>query len=146
MPRHYFCRPDGRLVKLFIFSTLLDNSPLTSVYFATFEKKREVRSPLPHSRTFWFLVIYIYKLKVTLRKKCSIRRRALQQSIKQWSYQIVKQLFRTTGALFSDITLTTVKSMKTRIFKGSCSFFKQDKIIIKYTSFFRRAKTNESEY
>ena len=56
MPRHNFCRPDGRLVKLFIFPTLLDKSPLTSVYFATFEKKREVRSPLPHKRTFWFLV------------------------------------------------------------------------------------------
>ena len=56
MPRHNFCRPDGRLVKLFIFSTLLDKSPLTSVYFATFEKKGEVRSPLPHNRIFWFLV------------------------------------------------------------------------------------------
>ena len=30
----------------FLFSTLLDKSPLTSIYFATFEKKREVRSPL----------------------------------------------------------------------------------------------------
>ena len=62
MPRHNFCRPDGRLVKLFLFPTLLDKSPLTSIYFATFEKKREVRSPLPHNGTFWFLVnTYIFK-------------------------------------------------------------------------------------
>ena len=42
-----FCRPDGRLVKPLLFSTLLNKSPLTPIYFATFEKKREVRSPLP---------------------------------------------------------------------------------------------------
>ena len=47
---------NGRLVKLFLFPTLLDKSPLTYVYFATFEKKREIRSPLPHNQTFWFLV------------------------------------------------------------------------------------------
>ena len=58
MLRHNFCRSDGRLVKLFLFSTLLHKSPLTSIYFATFEKKREVRSPLPHNQTFWFLVNY----------------------------------------------------------------------------------------
>ena len=52
MLRHNFCRPDGRLVKLFLFSTLLDKSPLTSIYFATFEKKREVRSPLPTQSKF----------------------------------------------------------------------------------------------
>ena len=51
---HYF-QPDGRLVKLFLFPTLLDKSPPTSVYFATFEKKREVRSPLPHNQTFWLV-------------------------------------------------------------------------------------------
>ena len=39
---------------------LLDKSPLTSVYFATFEKKREVRSPLPHNQTFWFLVNFTF--------------------------------------------------------------------------------------
>ena len=50
---------DGRLVKLFLFPTLLDKSPLTSVYIATFEKKREVRSPLPNNQTFWFLVNYM---------------------------------------------------------------------------------------
>ena len=42
---------------------LLNKSPLTSVYFATFEKKREVRSPLPHNQTFWFLVNEIYLKK-----------------------------------------------------------------------------------
>ena len=52
MLRHNFCRPDGRLVKLFLFSTLLDKSPLTSIYFATFEKKREVRSPLSTQSNF----------------------------------------------------------------------------------------------
>ena len=38
-----------------LFPMLLDKSPLNSVYFATFEKKREIRSPLPHNQTFWFL-------------------------------------------------------------------------------------------
>ena len=58
MLRHNFCRRDGGLVKLFLFSTLLEKSPLTSIYFATFEKKREVRSglPYPHNQSFWFLV------------------------------------------------------------------------------------------
>ena len=59
MLRHNFCRPDGRLVKLFVFSTLLDKSPLTSIYFATFEKKREVRSPLS-TQSFWFLVNFTF--------------------------------------------------------------------------------------
>ena len=44
---------------------------------------------------------------MTLRIKCSIQRRALQHSIKQWSYRIVKQMFRTKGVLVSDIALTT---------------------------------------
>ena len=48
----YFYTPDGRLVKLFLFSTLLHKSPLTSIYFTTFEKKREVRSPLPTQPNF----------------------------------------------------------------------------------------------
>ena len=48
------------IVKLFLFPTLLDKSPLTSVYFATFEKKREVRSPLPHNQTFWLLVNFAF--------------------------------------------------------------------------------------
>ena len=52
MLRHNFCRPDGRLVKLFLFSTLLDKSPLTSIYFATFDKKTEVRFPLPTQSKF----------------------------------------------------------------------------------------------
>ena len=52
MIRHNFCRSDGRLVKLFLFSTLLHKSPLTCTYFATFGKKREVRSPLPTQPNF----------------------------------------------------------------------------------------------
>ena len=52
MMRHNFCRSDGRLVKLFLFSTLIHKSPLTCTYFATFEKKREVRSPLPTQPNF----------------------------------------------------------------------------------------------
>ena len=55
-----FYTPDGRLVKLFLFSTLLHKSPLTCAYFATFEKKREVRSPLPPQPNF--LVFGKYKL------------------------------------------------------------------------------------
>ena len=63
MLRHNFCRPDGRLVKLFLFSTLLDKSPLTSIYFATFEKKTEVRSPLPTQSKFLVFGNYIYIYK-----------------------------------------------------------------------------------
>ena len=60
MLRHNFCRLDDRLVKLFLFSTLLDKSPLTSIYFATFEKKREVRSPLPTQSMFLVFGKYTY--------------------------------------------------------------------------------------
>ena len=54
MLRRNFCRSDGRLAKLFLFSTLLDKSPLTSIYFATFEKKREVVSPNHTIKVFGF--------------------------------------------------------------------------------------------
>ena len=47
MLRHNFCWSEGRLVKLLLVSTLLDKSPLTYIYFTTFESKRRVRSPLP---------------------------------------------------------------------------------------------------
>ena len=66
MIRHNFCRSDGRLVKLVLFSTLLHKSPLTCTYFATFEKKREIRSPLPHNRTFWFLANYYIVYYITI--------------------------------------------------------------------------------
>ena len=59
MLRHKFCTPDGRLAKLFRFSTLLDKSPLTSIYFTTFEKKKEVRSPLPTQSKFLVFGKYI---------------------------------------------------------------------------------------
>ena len=52
MLRHNFCSSDGRLVKPLFFSTLLNKSPLTFIYFATFEKKREVMSPLPTQSKF----------------------------------------------------------------------------------------------
>ena len=67
MLRHNFCRPDGRLVKLFLFSTLLDKSPQTSIYFATFEKKREVRSPLPTQSKFLVFGKWIYVLILVLK-------------------------------------------------------------------------------
>ena len=63
MIRHNFCRSDGRLVKLFLFSTLLHKSPLTSIYFATFEKKIEVRTPLPTQPNFLAFGKYIYTKK-----------------------------------------------------------------------------------
>ena len=62
MLRHNFCRPDGRIVKLFLFSTLLDKSPLTSIYFTTFEKKTEVRSPLPTQSKFLVFGKYIAEI------------------------------------------------------------------------------------
>ena len=52
MLRHTFCSSDGRLVKPLLFSTLQNKSPLTSIYFATFEKKWEVRSPLTTQSKF----------------------------------------------------------------------------------------------
>ena len=60
MLRYNFCGADGRLAKLFLFSTLLHKSPLTSIYFATFEKKREVMSPLPTQSKFLVFGKYIY--------------------------------------------------------------------------------------
>ena len=52
MLRHDFCRSDGRLLKLLLSSTLVDKSPLTFIYFTTFEKKRRVRSPLSTQPNF----------------------------------------------------------------------------------------------
>ena len=49
---YIFYRPDGRLVKLLLSSTLVDKSPLTFIYFTTFEKKREARSPLSTQPNF----------------------------------------------------------------------------------------------
>ena len=70
MLRYNFCGADGRLVKLFLFSTLLHKSPLTSIYFATFEKKREVMSPLPtQSKFLVFGNIYIYNFCVEVFEK-----------------------------------------------------------------------------
>ena len=61
MLRRNFCSSDGRLVKLFFFSTILDKSPLTSIYFATFENEREVRSPLTTQSKFLVFGKYILR-------------------------------------------------------------------------------------
>ena len=70
MLRYNFCGADGRLVKLFLFSTLLHKSPLTSIYFATFEKKREVMSPLPTQSKFLVFGKYRYNLPKTKKFGC----------------------------------------------------------------------------
>ena len=49
---------DGRLVKLFLFPTLLDKSPLSYIYFATFEKGSQV-SPTHTTKLFGFWYICI---------------------------------------------------------------------------------------
>ena len=59
MLRRNLSMPDGRLIKLSLFSTVLDNSPLTSIYFTTFERKRKVRSPPTQTiKHFGFWYIY----------------------------------------------------------------------------------------
>ena len=69
MLRHNFCRSDGRLVKLFLFPTLLDKSPLTSIYFAAFEKGSQVSPPTqPNFLVFGkYIYIYIY-IQLELKK------------------------------------------------------------------------------
>ena len=56
-----FYRPDGRLVKLLLFSTL-DKSTLTFIYFTTFESKIKVRSPLPTQPNFLVFGKYANKI------------------------------------------------------------------------------------
>ena len=64
---HYFLQADGRLVKLSLFSRVLDKPPLTSIYFTTFEKKRKVRSPLPRQSNFLVFGIYnVYQICTSL--------------------------------------------------------------------------------
>ena len=49
--------------ELFLFSTLIDKSPLTSNISQLLKTKEKSGLPYPHNRTFWFLVnihIYIY--------------------------------------------------------------------------------------
>ena len=59
----YFLQADGRLVKLSLFFMVLDKSPLTSIYFTTFEKKRKVRSPLSIQSNFLVFGIYVTHVK-----------------------------------------------------------------------------------
>ena len=57
MMLHNFLQARWSTRKLLLFSKLLDKSPLTSIYFTTFEKKRRFRSPLPHTTKlfgFWY--------------------------------------------------------------------------------------------
>ena len=76
MPRHNFAGP------LFLFSTLLDKSPLTSIYFATFENKKEVKSPLPtQSKLLVFgKYIYIYNFYVEVFEKTISRTEMIDHS------------------------------------------------------------------
>ena len=60
MLKHNFCSSDGRLIKPFLFSALLKKSPLTFIYFATFEKKTEVRSPLPTQSKFLVFINFTF--------------------------------------------------------------------------------------
>ena len=71
MLRPNVCRPDGRLVKLLLFSKLLDKSPRTFIYFTTFERKEESGLPYPTQPNFLvfgiispFLIIIIWVLKL----------------------------------------------------------------------------------
>ena len=72
MLRRNFCMPDGRLIKLSLFSTVLDKSPLTSIYFTTFEKKRKVRSPLPRQSKILVFGIYIQYRSTHYTDYCSV--------------------------------------------------------------------------
>ena len=69
MPKQDFCRFDGRLVKLLLSSTLVDKSPLTFIYFTTFENKSRVRSPLPTQPNFLvfgkFHFFWLYELRLS---------------------------------------------------------------------------------
>ena len=92
MLRHSFC---GRLVKLFLFPTLLDKSPLTSVYFTTFENKREVRSPLTHNQTFWFLVNNnIYNFCVEVFEKTINRTKMIDPSFERYNNGVCYRLYK----------------------------------------------------
>ena len=60
MLRRNFSMPDGRLIKLSLFSTVLGKSPLTSIYFTNFEMKRKVRSLLPRQSNILIFGVYHY--------------------------------------------------------------------------------------
>ena len=63
MLSHY--RPDGRLVELLLSFTLVlivDKSPLTFIYFTTFEEKSQV-SPTTATELFGFWYTYILYTK-----------------------------------------------------------------------------------
>ena len=63
--------------ELFLFSTLIDKSPLTSNISQLLKRKEKSGLPYPHNQTFWFLVnihIYIYIWCIVL-NLCSVKRK-----------------------------------------------------------------------
>ena len=87
MIRHNFCRSDGRLVKLFLFSTLLHKSPLTCTYFATFEKKRKVRSPLPTQPNFLVFCVEVFEKTIS-------RTEMIDHSFERWYNGVCYRLYK----------------------------------------------------
>ena len=84
LKRHNFCRYDGRQVKIFLFSTLLDKFPLTSIYFASFEKGSQV-SPTHTTKLFGFLAnftFFDYMSTYVLELSCILARRILRALVK----------------------------------------------------------------
>ena len=64
--------PDSRFVKLLLFSTLLDKSPLTFIYFTTFKKKSQV-SPTHTTKLlgFWYnFTFFDYMSNYVLQLSC----------------------------------------------------------------------------
>ena len=68
-------------LELFLFSTLIDKSPLTSNISQLLKRKEKSGLPYPHNQTFWFLVnihiyiyIYIYMWCMVL-NLCSVKRK-----------------------------------------------------------------------
>ena len=57
MMLHYFLEARWSTRKTLVIFQVTRQVPLTSIYFTTFEKKRRVRSPLPHTTKlfgFWY--------------------------------------------------------------------------------------------
>ena len=85
--------PDGRIVKLLLSSTLVDKSPLTFIYFTTFEEKRRVRSPLPTQPNFLvYSNIEIYKICVEVFEKTISRTEMIDHSFERKFYEACHRL------------------------------------------------------
>ena len=88
MLRHNFCWPDGRL---FLFSTLIDKSPLTFNISQLLKRKEKSGLPYPYNRTFWFLVnIYMHtsidQICVEVFEKTIRRTEMIDHSFERKSY------------------------------------------------------------